>query len=99
MSRDVAGVYAVPDGVHAVAQGDVLDEERLGHRATAVSGVRGDALGDPQRGRGHDVEVAGVGRQVVRGALDLEEDRHLGGRRAGAVGQQGVHRLVRPGSG
>ena len=32
-------------------------------------------LADPDRGRGHDVEVAGVRRQVVAGAGDLEQDR------------------------
>ena len=45
----------------------------------------GDPLGDPQRRRRHDVEVARVGRQVVGGALDLEEDRHLVRRALAAV--------------
>ena len=44
----------------------------------------GDVLADLRGGGGHDVEVAGVRRQVVARALDLDEDRHpglaLGGR-------------------
>src|SRR3546814_2240411 len=31
-------------------------------------------LGGPKRRRGHDVEIAGVSRQVMRRALDLEEN-------------------------
>ena len=58
----------------------------------------GDPLGDLQGGRGHDVEVAGVRRQVVRGALDLEEHRHLVRRALGALAEQGLDRLVVPGS-
>ena len=61
---DVVGVDAVADGVHAVAQGDVLDEELRSCSSGGLLGcavARGDLLGDAQRGRGHDVEVAGVG--------------------------------------
>ena len=76
---DVVWGDAVADGVHAVAQGDVLDEDRGAHRLASLRG--GDPLGHLQRGGGHDVEVAGVRRQVVGGALDLEEHRDLVGRR------------------
>ena len=41
-------------------------------------------LRDPDGGRGHDVEVPGVRRQVVAGALDLDEDRDAGRRRRAA---------------
>ena len=69
-------------------------EHRLGH-----------AFGGAQRGAGHDVEVAGVGRQVVRGAFHLQEDRglqavHAARRRgcASAVGVDAVelHLLLEP---
>ncbi len=85
----------VPHGVHAVPQRDVLDvdlwsDRRVGgHRATPAATPRSrrraarQPLADPQRRRGHDVEVAGVGRQVVGGALDLEEHAHLGALGAG----------------
>ena len=45
--------------------------------------MTGDLLADLRRGRRHDVEVAGVRRQVVAGALDLDEDRHPGRTAAG----------------
>ena len=32
-------------------------------------------VGGGQRRRGHDVEIAGIGRQVIGRAFDLEEDR------------------------
>src|SRR6266540_336985 len=37
----------------------------------------GDLLADPDRRGGHDVEVAGVARQIVAGTLDLDEHGHL----------------------
>src|SRR3546814_16589341 len=36
-----------------------------------------DLLGGFHRRRGHDVEVAGIGRQVVSRAFDLKEHRDL----------------------
>src|SRR5690606_12394688 len=36
-----------------------------------------DALADRERRGGHDVEIAGVGGQVVRGSFDLEKHRCL----------------------
>jgi hypothetical protein len=48
----------------------------------------GEALADPGRGGGHDVEVARVRRQEVAGPLDLDEHRDAGkaaGHRRGAV--------------
>ena len=68
--------HPVPQRVHAVTQRHVLEEDP-GHADTSWSGVLGHPLGDAQCCRGHDVEVAGVGGQVVRGALDLEEDGDL----------------------
>jgi hypothetical protein len=75
-----------------------------------LGGVRGELFGGAQRGRGRDVEVAGVGVQVVRGAFDLEERRHLpsGSRGAGAdesvevfvIGDRGdLNGLLEPGAG
>ena len=46
--------------------------------ARARSSARREALADPHRGRGHDVEVAGVRRQVVAAPGDLEQDRDPG---------------------
>src|SRR6266545_2135645 len=37
----------------------------------------GDLLADPHRRRGHDVQVPGIGRQVVASALHLHEDGDL----------------------
>src|SRR5437870_591071 len=39
--------------------------------------ARGHALGSREGGTGHDVQVACVGREVMRGAFDLEKDRGL----------------------
>src|SRR5438105_6359283 len=66
-----------------------------------------EPLPDPQGSRGHDVKVAGVGREVVAGAGDFEENRDLpagGGRKIGAERVERVviteagdlHRLLEP---
>ena len=86
----------VTDRMHAVAQRDVLDVElRLvlaGHHAASFCNCcAGPAIGGGQRRRGHDVEIAGIGRQVVRRALDLEEDRGLEARARADAGD--AHRV------
>ena len=68
-ARDLLGGELVAHGVHAVAQRRV-DERDHAHAAAAP---RAQPLADPRGGRGHDVEVAGVERQEVAGALDLEQ--------------------------
>ena len=80
-------------GVRSVAQ------RRVGHPHVEGVGVRhqrpcrtdvlalhvsGDLVADLCRGRGHDVEVAGVRREEVAGALDLDEDRRPDGCRRGS---------------
>src|SRR5690606_40595496 len=57
----------------------------LGHRLR-------HALGGSQRSGGHDVEVASVGRQVMGGAFDFEEDR--GFQPAQVAEARDVQRLV-----
>src|SRR5579872_5460746 len=45
-----------------------------------------EALGRGQRRRGHDVEIPGIGREIMRRPLDLEEDRHLEARAIAETG-------------
>src|SRR6266536_1541751 len=70
----------------------------------------GDLLADPHRRRGHDVQVPGIGRQVVASALHLHEDgdllvvedrlpaqpvaRHVGAHRRHHLVDRGGHRLL-----
>ena len=83
--------HLVALGVHAVAQGHVVDGDFLAceihgvslrfkrRRAASVQCAGqdffGEHLGGARGGGGHDVEVAGVLGQVVAQALDLQVDR------------------------
>ena len=66
-------VRAVPQ--RRVRDPDVPDGRSAGHRAPPATGKRffGDLLADLGGRGGHDVEVARVRRQVIPGALDLDE--------------------------
>src|SRR3546814_314397 len=65
-SRSVTSEMYIFFCVMEVSSGNQGGEQALGH-----------LLGGAQRGAGHDVQVAGVSRQVVGGAFDLQEDRGL----------------------
>ena len=68
----------VADGVHPVAQGHVLNIELGGGgievHAAILSAIFSAGL---ERGRGHDIEIAGISGQIMRRAFHFEEDRDL----------------------
>ena len=75
------GVGAVPQGRVGDADVEFVGVGPGARVASSVGIVRSDQspghlLADLGGGRRHDVEVAGVGRQEVAGALDLDEDGH-----------------------
>jgi hypothetical protein len=86
----------VTDGVAAVAQGHVGDVD-FSYRHVALLRPVASTAPCARRwpgGGGHDVEVAGVGRQVMGGAFDFEEDRGL---QAGEFARPGMFNGASPG--
>jgi hypothetical protein len=86
-ARDLLGLFdavLVADRMAAVAQRHVRNIDFRVHACCPSGGqgrggehACGHAFGRAQGCAGHDVQVAGIGGQVVGGALDFQEDRGL----------------------